>query len=110
VCPGEDSCLKYKSALNKKTVCERCPNNESRSKLYELEGVEGIIPWLSHLFYLEGLKNVGAHFMINDLTKEEWDGLMIIASAKEDIRKEKEKKEEERRNLQRVMKGAKKLR
>lgn len=60
---------------------------------------------MSHLFYLEGLKNVGAHFLINDLTKEEWDGLMLIATAKEDVRKEREEKEKERQQLLKSMRS-----
>lgn len=88
LCPGEDRCLKFQTASSE-TVCEACPRNASKTKLFELENVEALIPWLNHLFYLYSLVKIGASFHVDDLTRSEWDGLLMLESVKAEIEHEK---------------------
>ena len=87
-CPGEDGCLKLETAESV-AVCETCPKNLSKSKLFAVEDVGVILPWLSHLFYLYGLVKVGAHFLIDDLTRKEWDGLLMLESIRNEVEQER---------------------
>lgn len=57
------------------------------------------MPWVGHVLYLYGLKNIGATFHINDLTKNEWDGILLIEGAKSEIERERMEKEELKRKI-----------
>jgi len=58
-----------------------------------------VLPWLSHILYIYGLKEVGAVFNINDLTKEEWDSIMLIEGVKSEIERERYEKEDLKRKV-----------
>jgi hypothetical protein len=88
VCPGEEKCPTFQTTADA-DVCEKCPRNQSRTKVYSIEGAEAVLPWLFHLMYLYGLTKVGATFLIDDLTKEEWDGLLMLESVRAEIEHEK---------------------
>jgi len=87
LCPGEDNCLKFETAANEQ-VCEACPKNLSKTKLYGLEDIHVILPWITHLFYLYSLLKLGVSFRIDDLTKKEWDGLLMLESVKAEVEHE----------------------
>lgn len=91
------------SSGSKDTVCQPCEFNFSKSKLGDIEGGFVAIPWLQHLFYLDGLKKVGARFNINDLTKEEWDGLLLIEGVRVEIEREQMKKAEDKARAKAAM-------
>lgn len=57
------------------------------------------IPWLEHLFYIDGLRKVGATFSINALTKEEWDGLLLIEGVRIEVERERMHKAEEKAKI-----------
>jgi len=42
------------------------------------------------------LRRVGATFSINDLTKEEWDGLLVVESTRIEVERERMRKEQEK--------------
>jgi hypothetical protein len=88
VCPGEERCGTFQSSVDA-GVCEKCPRNQVKTKVFSIEGANAVLPWLFHLIYLYGLTKVGATFLINDLTKEEWDGLLMLDSVKNEIEHEK---------------------
>jgi len=75
-------------------VCEHCPENLSHSSLDSIEGSTVVLPWVSHLLYLYGLRQIGAQFHIDDLSKEEWDGLLMLESVKVELGDEQQKKAE----------------
>lgn len=58
------------------------------------------IPWLQHLFYIDGLRRVGATFSINELTREEWDGLLLIEGVRAEVERERTRKAEEKAKIQ----------
>jgi len=64
--------------------------------LGDVEGSFVAIPWLQHIFYLDGLRRVGATFSINELTKEEWDGLLLIESVRIEVENERIKQAEKK--------------
>jgi len=88
VCPGEEKCNTFRTSVDSE-VCKTCPRNLSKSKLYSIEGVNAVLPWLFHLMYLYGLTKVGATFLIDDLTRGEWDGLLMLESVKNEVEHEK---------------------
>ncbi len=92
-CPGEDNCVKFKSSVDA-NVCEHCPENLAQSTLDSIEGSDVVLPWIGHLLYLYGLRQVGAQFHIDDLSREEWDGLLMLESVKAELEDERAKKDE----------------
>jgi len=98
-CPGEENCSKYVSARDKETVCNKCPRNLSKSSLSQIEGVQAALPWLSHLFYLDSLRRVGAVFHLNDLSREEWDGLILLENVRAELEQEMYDKEKRKSDL-----------
>lgn len=88
------------SSGSKDTVCQPCEFNFSKSSLGDIEGSFVVIPWLQHLFYLDGLRRVGATFSINELKKEEWDGLLLIESVRAEVERERTRKAEEKAKIQ----------
>jgi len=56
-----------------------------------------VLPWLSHLLYLSGLRRAGATFLLDDLAKEEWDGLLMLDAVQQEL--ESEMLEREKRKL-----------
>lgn len=98
--------MKYKTSGDKETICEKCPHRATKTRLEDIEGSYSILPWVSHLFYLDGLNRVGATFHINDLHKCEWDGLVLIESARIELEKERMEKADEKAKLQKAMQGA----
>ena len=88
------------SSGSKDTVCQPCEFNFSKSKLGDIEGSFVVIPWLQHLFYIDGLRKVGAVYLINDLTKEEWDGLLLIEGIRIEVENERVRKMEEKAKSQ----------
>lgn len=73
-----------------------CEFNFSKSKLSDIEGGFVVIPWLQHLFYLDGLRHVGATFSVNELTREEWDGLLLLESVRMEVERERFEREREK--------------
>jgi hypothetical protein len=93
-CPGEENCIKYKTSLEKEIVCERCPSGVGPiEKFTEIEGYESVLPFVNQILYLYGLKNVGATFLIDDLSREEWDGLMLLQQVKNEVEAERYERE-----------------
>jgi hypothetical protein len=62
---------------------------------------------LEHLFYLDGLRRVGAVFQVNDLNREEWDGLLLIESTRIEVERERIKKAEEKAKIQAALQKSK---
>jgi len=62
---------------------------------------------LQHLFYIDGLRRVGAVFQINDLTREEWDGLLVIEGVRIEVERERMNKAEEKAKIQAVLQKGK---
>ena len=91
--------------MDKEDVCKKCPNNLAKSKLSDIEGSSIVLPWLGHVLYIYGLKQAGAVFHINDLTKSEWDGILLIESVKNEIERERIEKEELKRKLDAAARG-----
>lgn len=87
LCPGEENCLKLETALNE-NVCDNCSRNVSKTRLFGIENINAILPWITHLFYLYSLLKLGVSFRINDLTKKEWDGLLMLESVKAEVEQE----------------------
>jgi len=100
-CPGEDNCQKFKTSIDdKKLLCERCPQGVGvLDKISEIEGAEGVLPFTEHVIYLDNLIKVGASVQINDLTKEEWDGLILLRKAKNEVEVELIEREKEKQKL-----------
>lgn len=88
------------SSGSQDTVCQPCEFNFSKTKLGDIEGSFVAIPWLQHLFYIDGLRRVGATFSINELTREEWDGLLLIEGVRADVERERTRKAEEKAKVQ----------
>ena len=59
-----------------------------------------MLPWIHHLIYLDGLKQVGCTYQLDDLTKTEWDGLLLIQQVRNEIEMEQFEKEKRKRQLQ----------
>jgi len=53
------------------------------------------------------LRRVGAVFQINDLTREEWDGLLVIEGVRIEIERERMNKAEEKAKIQAVLQKGK---
>jgi len=102
-CPGEEKCAKYASSRDKETVCEGCPKNLSKTSLDKIEGHRAALPWLGHLLYLDALRRVGANFMLDDLTKSEWDGLILIEDVRSEIEQEQYRKQEQKTKLAKAL-------
>lgn len=50
------------------------------------------MPWVRHIFWLYGLKNAGATFHFNELSKREWDGMMLIETVRAELEREQMEK------------------
>jgi len=59
-----------------------------------------VLPWINHLLYVDGLKMVGCQFVIDDLTKDEWDGLLLLQIVRNEIELEQADKEKRKQQLQ----------
>jgi len=44
--------------------------------------------WTQHLVYLDALRLAGCQFSLDDLTRDEWEGLMLIESERADLQKQ----------------------
>lgn len=99
---GEERCIKYQTAVNPDTVCEKCPSNYFKHKLNDIPGSEVVVPWINHLVYLDGLVQCGCKFTVDDLTKAEWDGLLLIHIVRREIEKEQMEKADRERQLKSV--------
>jgi hypothetical protein len=53
------------------------------------------------------LRRVGAVFQINDLTREEWDGLLVLEGVRIEVERERMKKSEEKAKIQAALHKAK---
>lgn len=85
-------------------MCEKCPSGVGAiDEIYDIEGGEGVIPFVEHIFYLENLSRVGATFNLNDLTKEEWDGLIILKRIQNEVETELMEREHEKQRMQQAM-------
>jgi len=62
---------------------------------------------LQHLFYLDGLRRVGATYHINELTKEEWDGLLVIEGVRVEVERERVEKEREKAKIRAALQKGK---
>lgn len=101
-CPGRENCLKYKAAINKETVCEHCPYGSTSKAVEDIEESAFVLPWLSHLFYLDGLHRVGATFSLCDLSKSEWDGLLLLEKVRAKISSDEINKREREQKILRA--------
>lgn len=91
--------MKFGSAVNKETVCDKCPCNYFKQKVREIPGGEFVQTWVSHLFWLDILRKVGCVFQPNALTKEEWDGLILLETTRAEIELERIEKAKRDRQL-----------
>jgi len=91
--------VKFRTAQEKTTVCKGCPHSFSKSKLNEIEGSFAVVPWLSHLFYLDGLRRVGAVFNIDELSRQEWNGLILIEAVRTEVDQERFENAQEKAKL-----------
>lgn len=99
LCPGEERCVKFASAVDKDDACLKCDKNLAKQKLSDVEYAQVVMPWVGHLLYLYGMKQIGVAFRVNDLTKDEWDGLIMIEGLKNEIEKERLEKDELKRKV-----------
>lgn len=81
-------------------MCEKCPSNYSKHKLSEIPGSEAVVPWVNHLMYLDGLRQVGCNFQLDDLSKDEWDGLLLLQNTRNEIEWERYEKERRKQQLE----------
>jgi hypothetical protein len=88
LCPGEDKCAKFKSSIDE-DVCEKCSQNLAKQRLSSIEGYAAVVPWVSHLLYIYSLVQVGVSFGIDDLNREEWNGLLMLESVKGELEQER---------------------
>ncbi len=70
-CPGEDNCTQFFM----EPTCEGCPADPDL--------LPDLGPWSTHLFWLNNLQEAGCRFHLNDLTPDEWDGLIIVKQEQE---------------------------
>lgn len=99
-CPGEERCPKYNTAVNPDTVCDKCPSNFFKQRIKDIPGSMEVIPWINHLIWLDGLKHVGCNFLLNDLTYEEWEGLLLLQTVRNEIEVEMMEKDKRKQQLQ----------
>jgi len=78
--------------LSGKRACEGCPANPENSPLLEEDPL--LVEWANHLMWLWNLHELGCVFRMDDLTPEEWRGLMVL-------RQEMDRKQEEELKRQR---------
>lgn len=71
--------------------------------ILDIEGGDATIPFIEHVLFLDNLIKVGASIEINDLTKEEWDGLILLRKVRLDVETELMKQEQSRREAQRAV-------
>lgn len=81
-------------------MCDKCPSNYFKAKLHDIPGSEAVVPWVNHLVYLDGLQQAGCTFGIDDLSKDEWDGLLLIQVTRAEIEWEKYEKEKRKQQLE----------
>ena len=55
-----------------------------------------VMPLVQHVMWLDQMKKVGATFRLNDLTKREWDCLIVLESAKSEVEQEHMQREKEK--------------
>lgn len=55
-------------------TCEGCASDP--------DAFPDLTPWAAHLLQLSSMVEAGCRFLIDDLTPEEWKGLIIISQEK----------------------------
>lgn len=98
-CPGEEECPTAKSSVNPDRTCRECPRNLSKTKASEIEGSEAVMSWLRHIFWLYSLRQAGATFLLNELSLQEWEGLITLEGVRAEIEREQYEKQEMKKKV-----------